>query len=87
MFRIDPKDCTDDINDRAKIKDELESYFKYFVNENHHYNKEANYFIGFFSLLKQMGCEFFIIKNKYIFQSNKRKFFKTSFNSFHNQSW
>jgi|TARA_B100001093_G_scaffold514675_1_gene589261 hypothetical protein len=58
---IDPKDCTDDINDRAKIKEELESYFKYFVNENHHYNKEANYFIGFFSLLKQMGCEFFII--------------------------
>ena len=49
---IDPKDCTDDINDRAKIKEELESYFKYFVNENHHYNKEANYFIGFFSLLK-----------------------------------
>ncbi len=58
---IDPKDCTDDINDRAKIKDELESYFKYFVNDKHHYNKEANYFIGFFSLLKQLGCEFFIV--------------------------
>jgi hypothetical protein len=39
----------------------LESYFKHFVNEKHHYNKEANYFIGFFSLLKQLGCEFFII--------------------------
>ena len=58
---IDPTDCTDDIDDRAKIKDELESYFKHFVNEKHHYNKEANYFIGFFSLLKQLGCEFFII--------------------------
>ena len=58
---IDPEDITDDINDRAKIKEELESYFKHFVNEKHHYNKEANYFIGFFSLLKQLGCELFII--------------------------
>ena len=58
---IDPKDCTDDINDRAKIKDELESYFKYFVNEHHHANKEATHFLGIFSLLKQLGCEFFIV--------------------------
>ena len=49
------------INDRDKIKDELESYFKHFVNEHHHANKEATHFLGIFSLLKQLGCEFFII--------------------------
>ena len=58
---IDPTDITDNTEDRKLIKEELESYFKWFVNQNDHANKEGTLFIGFFSLLKQLGCEFFIV--------------------------
>ena len=57
----DEKDITDNPTDRKKIKDELESYFKHFVNDNNHYKKESKEILGFISLLKQLGCEFFIV--------------------------
>ena len=60
-FCTNERDITDKPSDREIVKDELESYFKNMVNEEHHYKKEAEQFVKFYSFMKTIGAEFFII--------------------------
>jgi hypothetical protein len=56
-----PEDITDNPDDRKLIKDELESYFKNMVDIEHHSKKEAEHFVKFYSFMKTIGAEFFIV--------------------------
>lgn len=56
-----PKDLTDSEEDRKIIQKELESYIKNMIDEEHHSKKEAEQFVKFYSFMKTIGAEFFIV--------------------------